>query len=84
MPDSHELSSQYGSLSPLLRKLVADGFTACWASSGYTAAGCQALETQLRACMDAPVRYRSYLKIAEDMLMEMVIAETENSKEEYD
>ncbi|KAN0090534.1 hypothetical protein V8E51_019113 [Hyaloscypha variabilis] len=26
----------------------------CWASSGYTAAGCAALETQLRACMDTP------------------------------
>ncbi|KAG4431813.1 hypothetical protein DL95DRAFT_434876 [Leptodontidium sp. 2 PMI_412] len=26
----------------------------CWASSGYTAAGCQAFETQLRACMDTP------------------------------
>ncbi|KAA8575478.1 hypothetical protein EYC84_004631 [Monilinia fructicola] len=26
----------------------------CWASSGYNVAGCQALETQLRTCMDAP------------------------------
>ncbi|KAH8670188.1 hypothetical protein BGZ60DRAFT_406860 [Tricladium varicosporioides] len=26
----------------------------CWASSGYTTAGCQALETQLRTCMDTP------------------------------
>ncbi|KAH0065499.1 hypothetical protein KCU82_g24238, partial [Aureobasidium melanogenum] len=26
----------------------------CWASSGYTAQGCAALEQQLRACMDAP------------------------------
>ncbi|CAK4021350.1 Hypothetical predicted protein [Lecanosticta acicola] len=25
----------------------------CWASSGYTTAGCAALEQQLRACMDA-------------------------------
>ncbi|EME45745.1 hypothetical protein DOTSEDRAFT_128150 [Dothistroma septosporum NZE10] len=24
----------------------------CWASSGYSAAGCQALEIQLRKCMD--------------------------------
>ncbi|KAF8856850.1 mitochondrial ribosomal protein 10 [Acephala macrosclerotiorum] len=24
----------------------------CWASAGYNVAGCQALETQLRACMD--------------------------------
>ncbi|GAB1216392.1 hypothetical protein ATERTT37_005606 [Aspergillus terreus] len=26
----------------------------CWASSGYTAEGCAALEQQLRQCMDAP------------------------------
>ncbi|KAL1297312.1 hypothetical protein AAFC00_004863 [Neodothiora populina] len=26
----------------------------CWASSGYSAQGCAALEQQLRACMDAP------------------------------
>ncbi|KIN03605.1 hypothetical protein OIDMADRAFT_17948 [Oidiodendron maius Zn] len=26
----------------------------CWASSGHTIAGCQALENQLRTCMDAP------------------------------
>ncbi|KAF2136209.1 uncharacterized protein K452DRAFT_237896 [Aplosporella prunicola CBS 121167] len=26
----------------------------CWASSGYSAAGCAAVEQQLRACMDAP------------------------------
>ncbi|KAK4502802.1 hypothetical protein PRZ48_006228 [Zasmidium cellare] len=25
----------------------------CWASSGYSAAGCAALEQNLRACMDA-------------------------------
>jgi hypothetical protein len=31
--------------------------TGCWASSGYTAQGCAALEQQLRACMDAPVRF---------------------------
>lgn len=30
-------------------------FSGCWASSGYTAQGCAALEQQLRACMDAPV-----------------------------
>lgn len=27
----------------------------CWASQGYSVAGCAALESQLRACMDAPV-----------------------------
>jgi len=32
-------------------------FVACWASSGYNVAGCQALETQLRACMDTKVGY---------------------------
>lgn len=31
--------------------------TACWASSGYSAQGCVALEQSLRACMDAPVRF---------------------------
>lgn len=28
----------------------------CWASAGYGAEGCAALETQLRKCMDSPVR----------------------------
>ncbi|PFH58524.1 hypothetical protein XA68_13567 [Ophiocordyceps unilateralis] len=27
---------------------------ACWASAGFTAAGCAVLETQLRQCMDGP------------------------------
>ncbi|KAH7312729.1 37S ribosomal protein Mrp10 [Stachybotrys elegans] len=27
---------------------------ACWASAGYNAAGCAAVENQLRACMDGP------------------------------
>ncbi|OBT88771.1 hypothetical protein VE02_02390 [Pseudogymnoascus sp. 03VT05] len=26
----------------------------CWASSGYSVAGCTALETSLRVCMDTP------------------------------
>ncbi|KAL2214575.1 mitochondrial ribosomal protein 10 [Sarocladium strictum] len=26
----------------------------CWASAGYSAAGCVALENQLRQCMDGP------------------------------
>ncbi|PSS24972.1 hypothetical protein M430DRAFT_133051 [Amorphotheca resinae ATCC 22711] len=26
----------------------------CWASAGFNVAGCQAVEAQLRACMDAP------------------------------
>lgn len=57
---------------------------ACWASSGYTAAGCQALETQLRACMDAPVRYRSSSEGRGKDTDRAVIAETENREEEYD
>ncbi|EHK18553.1 uncharacterized protein TRIVIDRAFT_50964 [Trichoderma virens Gv29-8] len=27
---------------------------ACWASAGYNAAGCAAIENQLRKCMDGP------------------------------
>ncbi|QPG98487.1 hypothetical protein C2857_007658 [Epichloe festucae Fl1] len=27
---------------------------ACWASAGYNASGCAAVETQLRMCMDGP------------------------------
>ncbi|KFA73199.1 hypothetical protein S40288_07953 [Stachybotrys chartarum IBT 40288] len=27
---------------------------ACWASAGYNAAGCAAVENQLRKCMDGP------------------------------
>jgi hypothetical protein len=27
---------------------------ACWASAGYNAAGCLAVENQLRICMDGP------------------------------
>jgi len=27
---------------------------ACWASAGYNASGCLAVENQLRACMDGP------------------------------
>ncbi|PKK43974.1 hypothetical protein CI102_12997, partial [Trichoderma harzianum] len=29
-------------------------FAACWASAGYNAAGCAAIENQLRKCMDGP------------------------------
>lgn len=35
--------------------LEANGNLGCWASSGYSMAGCAQLEQQLRACMDAPV-----------------------------
>lgn len=34
---------------------IANEETACWASSGYSVAGCAVLESSLRACMDAPV-----------------------------
>ncbi|CAM1500435.1 Fc.00g095970.m01.CDS01 [Cosmosporella sp. VM-42] len=27
---------------------------ACWASAGYNATGCMAIENQLRTCMDGP------------------------------
>lgn len=36
------------------RANVTPSTTACWASAGYNAAGCAALETQLRQCMDGP------------------------------
>jgi len=61
MPRAHELCSEYFpppllSLPQLFRALADwESHLACWASSGYTAAGCQALETQLRTCMDTPV-----------------------------
>ncbi|BDD59455.1 hypothetical protein MAP00_004662 [Monascus purpureus] len=34
--------------------VVMSSVLSCWASSGYTAEGCAALEQQLRQCMDAP------------------------------
>lgn len=41
----------------LPRYVANSGFLlGCWASAGYTAEGCAALEQQLRQCMDAPVR----------------------------
>ncbi|KAI6351775.1 hypothetical protein MCOR25_009750 [Pyricularia grisea] len=33
---------------------VMSSVLACWASAGYTAQGCAALEQSLRACMDGP------------------------------
>ncbi|KAK3935340.1 hypothetical protein QBC46DRAFT_397761 [Diplogelasinospora grovesii] len=33
---------------------VMSSVLACWASAGYSTAGCSALEQALRACMDAP------------------------------
>ncbi|KLU86901.1 37S ribosomal protein Mrp10 [Magnaporthiopsis poae ATCC 64411] len=33
---------------------VMQSVLACWASAGYTAAGCLALEQQLRDCADGP------------------------------
>ncbi|GAB1192101.1 hypothetical protein BDV32DRAFT_120847 [Aspergillus pseudonomiae] len=33
---------------------VMSSMLSCWASAGYTAEGCAALEQQLRQCMDAP------------------------------
>lgn len=38
-----------------LKKIQADpSKIACWASAGYNAAGCMAIENQLRQCMDGP------------------------------
>jgi hypothetical protein len=36
--------------------VLTDGLrgVACWASAGYNAAGCAAVENQLRKCMDGP------------------------------
>lgn len=34
---------------------------ACWASAGHGISGCQALETQLRTCMDTPVSFLTTL-----------------------
>ncbi|EFX06585.1 37S ribosomal protein mitochondrial [Grosmannia clavigera kw1407] len=33
---------------------VMSSVLACWASSGYSAAGCATVEQALRACMDGP------------------------------
>jgi hypothetical protein len=42
-------------LSCKTKSLRADHFcTACWASAGYNAGGCAAIENQLRKCMDGP------------------------------
>ena len=38
----------------------------CWASQGYTAQGCAALEQSLRACMDAKVRESSEAGFEDD------------------
>lgn len=45
-PNKAELNPCIGIMSSVL---------GCWASSGYSAQGCQQLETSLRACMDARV-----------------------------
>lgn len=37
-------------------------FSGCWASAGYSAQGCAALEQQLRTCMDAPVRIHPFFR----------------------
>ncbi|EAW08311.1 mitochondrial 37S ribosomal protein mS37 [Aspergillus clavatus NRRL 1] len=44
-PNQHEQNSCVTVMSSML---------SCWASSGYAAEGCAALEQQLRQCMDAP------------------------------
>ncbi|KAI9931757.1 hypothetical protein ASPWEDRAFT_169403 [Aspergillus wentii DTO 134E9] len=44
-PNQHEQNPCTAVMSSML---------SCWASSGYGAEGCAALEQQLRACMDKP------------------------------
>lgn len=48
--------SSFPTLSPpglvKIRQLTCD--IACWASAGYNATGCAAVENQLRKCMDGP------------------------------
>lgn len=39
---------------PFANRLFLPPRIACWASAGYNAAGCAAIETQLRQCMDGP------------------------------
>ena len=52
---------------PFCQNNLANQSTACWASAGYTSAGCQALETQLRTCMDAPVSFLFHLPLFDDV-----------------
>ncbi|KAG9249233.1 hypothetical protein BJ878DRAFT_485328 [Calycina marina] len=41
-----------GEVNPCLA--IMSSVLTCWASAGYNVAGCQAIEMQLRQCMDAP------------------------------
>lgn len=86
------LSIMSSVLSALPRPLqyhlrITNWHTACWASSGYNIAGCQALETQLRACMDTPV---SLLIISTSVIKRrgpannIIITETESPEEKHD
>ncbi|TVY54706.1 37S ribosomal protein MRP10, mitochondrial [Lachnellula cervina] len=52
-PNQSEANPCLALMSSVLN-LRADKTIACWASSGYNVAGCQAFETQLRTCMDTP------------------------------
>jgi hypothetical protein len=56
--------------------------TGCWASSGYTAQGCAALEQQLRACMDAPVCFGRPIS-THDLSDSSPLAESRTNKEEF-
>lgn len=53
-PNKAELNPCIGIMSSVL---------GCWASSGYSAQGCQQLETSLRACMDARVSLAYFLHV---------------------
>ena len=49
--------SVWSAFRPIYSHSTGLTIAACWASSGHTIAGCQALENQLRTCMDAPVGF---------------------------
>lgn len=56
----------------------------CWASAGYGAEGCAALEAQLRKCMDAPVRLElPYLVLDAFLTIHSHNAEIQGAEEEH-
>lgn len=56
LPSCPAFSVHFSLLLGLLQRtdLANNSFLACWASAGYNAVGCAAVETQLRKCMDGP------------------------------
>jgi hypothetical protein len=79
----HELGFEYVKKAINTRTRLIS-FAACWASSGYNVAGCAALETQLRTCMDTPVSFRQTQKYDyEKHLLIVSIAEAEVAEEKH-